>query len=421
MRTRTTAALAVLALAPVGLTVLTTTTASAATPTCYGQPATIVGTTGHDRLPGTSGPDVIAGLGGNDRIEGLAGDDLLCGGDGADVLYGGAGDDRIAGGRARLRYPGRSFAYFVANRLRGGPGADLLDPGLDTRSVNRLSIPTVGVLDYSRSSTGVGLDIAAGTTDVGDRVVPRPSVRVLGSDFDDTLRGSSSWERLDGGLGDDVLVGRGGRDLLKLDPWNDPPADRDEGHGGPGPDEIESNAGPDLLSGGAGRDLVGVMEGNISPVIVRGGSGMDRIGIQLPEEAGPTEVSCGGDAGDVLSVAGRAPNTDAAPWLVDLDVSKGRIALGPLVSGPLSGCQTFYLTVRNARLRFVGSDAAEDVRADTPESSLRAWTRGGPDRVFSPSDDAFADTGAGDDWVHLTDAARCLNWETGSCGGVDKP
>ena len=37
-------------------------------PTCFGMPATIVGTEGDDELVGTPGPDVIVGLDGNDDI-----------------------------------------------------------------------------------------------------------------------------------------------------------------------------------------------------------------------------------------------------------------------------------------------------------------------------------------------------------------
>jgi stage II sporulation protein D len=71
---------------------------SAATPTCFGEAATIVGTGGADMLEGTSGRDVIVGRGGADVIDGKGGDDLLCGNGGRDVIRGGNGSDRIAGG-----------------------------------------------------------------------------------------------------------------------------------------------------------------------------------------------------------------------------------------------------------------------------------------------------------------------------------
>ena len=81
--------------------------ASAAVPTCFGQPATIVGTAGDDSL--RSDPmvtDVIWAGGGNDYISGGWPEerlpeypaDLLCGGSGNDRVTGGPGDDRISGG-----------------------------------------------------------------------------------------------------------------------------------------------------------------------------------------------------------------------------------------------------------------------------------------------------------------------------------
>ena len=74
------------------------TLASAGTPTCHGESATIVGTSGADNLHGTSGHDVIVGRGGNDVIDGRGGNDTICGGSGQDTLSGGAGDDRLYGG-----------------------------------------------------------------------------------------------------------------------------------------------------------------------------------------------------------------------------------------------------------------------------------------------------------------------------------
>lgn len=99
---------------------------AAATATCSGRSATLVGTAGPDRLSGTAGPDVIAGLGGDDAIDGLGGADTICGGPGADVLRGGAGRDVLTGGAG----PDRLLGGPGADRLLGGPGADRLLGGL---------------------------------------------------------------------------------------------------------------------------------------------------------------------------------------------------------------------------------------------------------------------------------------------------
>jgi Ca2+-binding RTX toxin-like protein len=101
------------------------TAASAAAPTCFGKPATIVGTPGADHLSG--GPDdVVVGLGGDDSLSG----GTVCGGDGNDSILGawrvsssldgGNGDDII---RALLG---------SSDLLLGGAGNDYLADSDDT-------------------------------------------------------------------------------------------------------------------------------------------------------------------------------------------------------------------------------------------------------------------------------------------------
>ena len=60
---------------------------------CAGRRATLVGTSGKDRLKGTSGKDVIAGLGGKDKLLGFGKKDRLCPGGGKDKVDGGGGED----------------------------------------------------------------------------------------------------------------------------------------------------------------------------------------------------------------------------------------------------------------------------------------------------------------------------------------
>jgi Ca2+-binding RTX toxin-like protein len=88
----------------------------AATSTCKGAQATIVGTSGNDVRSGTPGRDVMAGLAGNDRLSGLAGKDLICGGTGKDKLNGGKAKDTLLGQKGR-------------DRLKGGGGKDICKGG----------------------------------------------------------------------------------------------------------------------------------------------------------------------------------------------------------------------------------------------------------------------------------------------------
>jgi Ca2+-binding RTX toxin-like protein len=65
---------------------------------CFGLPATIVGTPGKNTIYGTLGPDVIQGLGGDDTIHGISGNDKICGAAGIDKLFGDSGNDMLDGG-----------------------------------------------------------------------------------------------------------------------------------------------------------------------------------------------------------------------------------------------------------------------------------------------------------------------------------
>ena len=81
--------------------------------TCFGRPATIMGTPGNDILIGTNKDDVIIGLGGNDIIIGKNGNDRICAGPGNDVVIAGNGNDHVSGGDGN-------------DLIVGGPGDDKL-------------------------------------------------------------------------------------------------------------------------------------------------------------------------------------------------------------------------------------------------------------------------------------------------------
>jgi serralysin len=150
-------------------------------------------------LRGSNFNDTLLGFVAADRLEGGEGQDSLDGSSGNDTLSGEAGDDL----------------------LRGGLGADSLNggEGIDTA-------------DYSRASGAVSVALALTFTETGalftntgeaagDRFVAVENLR--GSEFGDTLVGSSAANRLDGGLGWDRLVGRGGDDTYDIGAINSVP------------------------------------------------------------------------------------------------------------------------------------------------------------------------------------------------------
>ena len=104
-------------------------------PLCKGEPATCVGTEGHDVIWGTDTRDVIHSGAGNDVIQADDGDDTVCSGPGNDAVHGARGDDRLFGGDGAdwiFGSRGNDALYGDAGDfdvLWGGPGADLLDGG----------------------------------------------------------------------------------------------------------------------------------------------------------------------------------------------------------------------------------------------------------------------------------------------------
>ena len=239
--------------------------AGAATTTCFGKPATIIGTAGDDRLLGTSGrEDVIVGRAGNDTIQGLQGRDLICAGDGADTVMAGKRSDRVEGGNGNdlvsggsgadqlsggsgndtlIGGAGGSFEFFVeilrggtgrdglvggggADQLVGGPGQDTIEggwgrddffpgPGNDSLSGGSgtdsvyYNAPVVVDLTAGTASGPEGADTLVGINDI------------QGSESADTLIGDAGPNFMFAGGGDDHIEGRGGDDLLFGDAGTD--------------------------------------------------------------------------------------------------------------------------------------------------------------------------------------------------------
>lgn len=187
------------------LPMLVATGAAAATTTCRGVPATIVGTAEMDVLVGTPRADVIVAGAGSDTVRGR-GADLVCSGDGADRLYGGTGADRLYGGRGQLVLADRSGGHLEQDHLTGGPGDDLIVGGSDSSPYES---PVPDIVDYGASPRGVDVDLAAGTaTGQGRDVLSVQRWWVRGSDQADTVLGCALPDRMSGGLGADLLVGR---------------------------------------------------------------------------------------------------------------------------------------------------------------------------------------------------------------------
>jgi Ca2+-binding RTX toxin-like protein len=157
-------------------------------------------------LRGSWGDDVLWGRGGNDLLEGDVGNDRLIGGAGADVLYG------------NIDYLG--YLDFIG-RLLGPIGADLIQQAKDMAADDPAFSAGDGfdVASYETATSGVVASLTNPAINTGDAAGDTYILieGLAGSAFDDTLIGTAGWgtqghNSLEGGAGNDTLIGLGGDD-----------------------------------------------------------------------------------------------------------------------------------------------------------------------------------------------------------------
>ncbi len=216
--------------------------------------ANLFGEGGNDTLIGGSGADMLDGGPGNDMLFGEGGADILHGGDGDDTLTGGTGDDQVFGDADNDR--------LIWNP---GDGNDINEGGSgnDTVEVN------------GGNGAEVFTTTANGTRVRFDRVSPAPFFLDIGTceklvlnanGGDDQFSATGNLAPLiqitvDGGPGNDTLLGSNGNDVLI---------------GGDDNDFIDGNQGNDTLFGGNGNDTFQWDPGDGSDTI-EGEGGNDRL------------------------------------------------------------------------------------------------------------------------------------------------
>ncbi len=213
----------------------------------------LVGSVFDDSLVGDSANNLFLGNDGSDYLSGNGGSDSLTGGEGADTIDGGSGFD---------------YAYYVNSSV-----------AID--------------VDFLRSSQ-------MGGEAQGDQLISIEGV--IGSNFNDALRGDSADNYLAGFGGDDILEGRGGADALDGGAGFDtasyagalsgvrvnltaPAANTGEAAGdtfnsiealigSAYNDTLTGDAGDNVIDGGAGDDL---LEGGAGADTLIGGTGIDTV------------------------------------------------------------------------------------------------------------------------------------------------
>jgi Ca2+-binding RTX toxin-like protein len=307
------------ALVTVLATVVPAVAARAATVTCDGVRATIVGTSGSDVIHGTSGRDVIAGLNGSDTIYAGGGNDLVCGGYGADRLYGQGGNDTLFGGHDLLHRAAEDGLERVGDTLRGGPGDDRMYAGIDNRSAANI---VYDVYSWDDATRGVHIDLRDRTArgEGADRF-GRGTFSVVGSSYGDVVEGTDRRDRINTGPGPDVVRARGGNDLVVVDTVHGGHGgDADQVWGGDGNDRITAGRGDDRLSGGPGNDWLEDM-GNSNDQLI-GGQGDDTLVGQIGKGANAQAFN-GGRGSDTLELYSDAINPQLAASTGQWDMASG--------------------------------------------------------------------------------------------------
>lgn len=171
---------------------------------------TLIGGDERDILKGDDDDNVLEGAGNHDYLDGEAGDDLLIGGDGNDYLFGkrhhdtlqgDAGQDYLDGGEGNDTLD----AGIGDDFLSGWNGDDKINGGLDYDTL--VESGTEGFVLTNSSLEGRGSD----TLESIERVF------LSDGEGDNTLDASAfdaGKVRLDGGEGNDILLGGGKNDTL---------------------------------------------------------------------------------------------------------------------------------------------------------------------------------------------------------------
>jgi Ca2+-binding RTX toxin-like protein len=231
-------------------------------------------------LFGGAGNDTLTGGSGGDQVFGQAGNDTMLGRGGADLLFGGSENDTLTGGDA----DDQAFGQSGADRMVWNPGddTDLNEGGedVDTVEVNGGG----GAEQFTTTANGTRVRF--------DRLNPAPFAIDIGTSEklvlnanggDDSFSATGNLALLialtvDGGTGNDTLLGSNGVDLLV---------------GGDGTDFADGQQGNDVALLGAGDDTFQWDPGDGSD-IVEGQAGTDAMAFNGSNIAENMDVSANG-------------------------------------------------------------------------------------------------------------------------------
>lgn len=240
----------------------------------------IIGSTGNDRILGGSGNDALVGHGGNDVILGGSGNDSLQGGEGDDVFLIGTGTG--------------------TDVFDGGNGSDAIEASADNAVVG------IGGIAGIEAIRGIGyLNVRIVATAAADsldfsRITLASIALIDGGAGNDTLIGSAGNDILFGNSGTDVLRGGEGDDTLQFSATS-----LDQFHGDGGMDTLQARAVGSTIVWGNVSGIERVDGGGFAGVAILGASGANTIDLSGAQLLGIARID--GLAGDD-TIVGSAGN-----------------------------------------------------------------------------------------------------------------
>jgi Ca2+-binding RTX toxin-like protein len=273
---------------------------------------TIDGGAGNDTITGGDGNDTLLGGDGNDTLIGGRGSDTLIGGDGDDTFIWNPGDgsDVVEGqtGFDTLQFNGSNVGENMdisANGTRTRLFRDVGNVTMDLNGIERINVETLGgadnivVNDLTRTGVQqVNIDLAAvpGTT-TGDGQADTVTVNATTGSNHVSVASNGTAIIVDGlaaevtisgaeAANDQLVInGLGGNDTIDAHLLSAGQLNRLTIDGGDGNDTIIGSAGADMLIGGAGNDTV------------TGGAGND---VALLGDGNDTFIWNPGDGSDIV-------------------------------------------------------------------------------------------------------------------------
>jgi len=216
---------------------------------------TLIGGSGTDMLFGQSGNDTLLGKGGQDFLFGGSEDDVLTGGDGDDQMFGEAGNDRM------IWNPGDD-----SDLMEGGAGTDTAEVnggnGAETFTITangaRVRFDRVDPAPFA-IDIGTSENLVLNANGGDDKISATGNLAALikitvdGGAGNDTILGSNGSDVLLGGIGNDFIDGQQGNDVAFLGAGDDV----FQWDPGDGSDTVEGQAGTDtmLFNGSAGSEI----------------------------------------------------------------------------------------------------------------------------------------------------------------------